>query len=559
MRIKTISSLEKVFIDKSLNDYNETSYISALKGERVSFQIAYTCEEEIIRFELCKLYVKGDLKKYIKIKKVQNVPVEYPVYPDALDDNYLSTKPGLYPDVLIDVGYKSKENPYGLIREVPNNLKALWIDIDVPEDIKAGKHILKIGFESENKKSEIKMTVNIIDCILPKQKLIYTEWFHCDCLANYYNVKVWSKKHFDIIRNFVRTAHNNGINMLLIPVFTPPLDTKVGGERLTTQLVKVIKDGEKYSFEYDLLDKFLDLISSEGIEYYEISHLYTQWGVYHAPKVIAYVDGKKKKIFGWETDSHSSEYVSFLRQFLISFIDHMKKRGEDKKCYYHISDEPNEKHLDSYKQGKDAVYDLLKDYTIMDALSNYEFFEKCIVQTPIPATDHIQPFIDNNVQNLWTYYCCGQCIGVSNRLVSMPSWRNRFIGIQMFKYDIVGFLQWGYNFYNNRFSCDHIIPYLDLSGDNWVPADDPFSVYPNENGEALESIRLKVFYEGINDMRALDACSSLYDKDEVIKTIENIYGKEIMFSDCPKTGDMMIKIRETINKMIEEKVSNEKN
>ena len=99
----------------------------------------------------------------------------------------------------------------------------------------------------------------------------------------------------------------------------------------------------------------------------------------------------------------------------------------------------------------------------MDALSDYDFWEKGIVSTPIPVNDHIKPFLDNKVPNLWTYYCCGQSIGVSNRLLAMPSWRNRSIGMQMYKYDIVGFLQWGFNFYNNQFSVNECEPYTDLS------------------------------------------------------------------------------------------------
>ena len=36
--------------------------------------------------------------------------------------------------------------------------------------------------------------------------------------------------------------------MLLTPVFTPPLDTTVNGERLTVQLVDVRRDAGVYSF-----------------------------------------------------------------------------------------------------------------------------------------------------------------------------------------------------------------------------------------------------------------------------------------------------------------------
>jgi len=554
MKIKTISSLEKIFIDANIDDYKEMSRISALRGERVSFQVAFTPDEDVMSHEMCSVALSGDFAPIARVRKVKNVPVEYPVYKGRTDDNYLKTTAGLYPDLLAPMTYVGDGAPYGKVRAAADTLRALWIDLTIPENLNAGDHVVTVTlFNSDGEEQTVDFTIEVIGAALPKQELIYTEWFHTDCLANYYRVDVWSDEHFDIIRNFVKVAVSNGINMLLVPVFTPPLDTAVGGERLTTQLVKVKKDGENYSFGFDTLDRYLDLIKAEGIEYYEISHLYTQWGVYHAPKIMAEVDGKEEKIFGWETDSHSEEYVGFLRRFLSAFIAHMKARGEDRKCYFHISDEPSEEHLDSYLRGKDAVADLLEGYHVMDAISNFDFYARGIVKDPIPSSDHIGPFIEAGIKDLWTYYCCGQCVGVSNRLIAMPSWRNRAIGMQMYRYDIKGFLQWGYNFYNNRFSADEIEPYSDLSGEFWVPAGDTFSVYPSRDGTALESLRIVVFNEAVQDMRAMMLCESLCGRDETVRAIEAAYGKKITFDDCPHTAEEMLRVRETVNGLIKEK------
>lgn len=555
MRLKTVSSLEKVFPDLVFGDIPETTRVSALRGERVSFQAAFTPSDNIKRNELCTVGVSGDLKDYVRVRKVRSVPVEYPTYADRTDDNYLRTSPGIYPDVLVPMTYVSPDAPYGILRAVAGITRSLWIDLTVPDNCPAGEHSVTLSLTSEESGCvSVTFTVDVIAASLPKQDLIYTEWFHCDCLANYYRVPVWSDEHFRIIRNFVRTAHENGINMILVPVFTPPLDTGVGGQRLTTQLVSVKKDGGAYSFGFDLLDRYLDMLKEEGIEYYEISHLYTQWGVYHAPKIIAEVDGEKKQIFGWETDSHSDEYVGFLRSFITSFLSHMKERGEDKKCYFHISDEPSEEHLESYLTAKEAISDLLDGYPIMDALSNFEFYSRGIVDMPIPASDHIDPFIEAGAPDLWTYYCCGQCVGVSNRLISMPSWRTRAIGMQMYRYNIKGFLQWGYNFYNNRFSHDEIEPFSDLSGEFWVPAGDAFSVYPSRDGSALESLRLVVFAEAVADMRAMALCEKLCGREKTVKAIENAYGKKITFDDCPRSADEMLRVREAVNRMISENI-----
>lgn len=555
MKIRTVSSLEKIFLDAPITSYPETSRVSAFPGERVSFQVAFTADDDVSAHEFCTVKLSGELAPLCSVKKVQNVPVSYPAYKGRTDDNYLRTTPGLYPDILAPMTYVSSDAPLGKVRAVADTLRALWIDLTVPEGMARGDHYVTVTFVNmDGEEMSATFCVDVIPVLLPKQELIYTEWFYCDCLANYYDVPVWSDRHFEIIRNFVKTAVRNGINMLLVPVFTPPLDTGVGGERTTTQLVRIKKDGDSYTFSYEMLDRYLDLIRNEGIKYYEISHLYTQWGVAHAPKIVAEVDGKEEKIFGWQTDSHSEEYVAFLRAFLTSFISHMKARGEDEKCYFHISDEPNEEHLDSYRRAKDAVADILDGYTVMDALSNFDFYKMGVVKTPIPASDHIEPFIDAGVPGLWTYYCCGQCVGVSNRLISMPSWRTRAIGMQMYKYDIKGFLQWGYNFFNNRFSADEIEPFCELSGEFWVPAGDAFSVYPAKDGTAMESLRLVVFAQGLTDMRAMKLCESLWGKEETLRACEEAYGKPITFDDCPHSAAELMRVREKINEMIKAKL-----
>ena len=47
--------------------------------------------------------------------------------------------------------------------------------------------------------------------------------------------------------------------MILTPIFTPPLDTAVGGERTTTQLVGIKTDGDAYCFDFAKLDRWVEL------------------------------------------------------------------------------------------------------------------------------------------------------------------------------------------------------------------------------------------------------------------------------------------------------------
>ena len=555
IKTKIISSLEKVFIDRTIDTYPELTHLSALRGERINFQIATTCVTKGATMPyIAPKYtpkLSGELAKYADLRQVMYVPVNFTSHSQGFDDNYLKTEPGLYPDVLRPLYYG------GTITFAKDLLNSVWVEINIPKDMEAGTYDFTIevdGGEFGTTKSSL--TVEVIGATLPDEDIYFTQWFHADCLANYYNVEVWSDRHFEIVENFIKTARRNGINMILTPIFTPPLDTAVGGERRTTQLVGIEVNEGKYSFDFTLLDRWIEILNRCGVEYIEISHLFTQWGAKHAPKIMATVDGEYKKIFGWETDAHSDEYATFLRTFLPELLAHMKARGDDKRCFFHVSDEPHKGDEDNYKASKAIVSDILKDYTIMDALSSIEFYEMGIIDHPIPSNSKIQPFLNANIPGLWTYYCVSQPIDVSNRFHAMPGWRNRSVGMQIYKHNIHGFLQWGYNFYNNQFSGDPINPYYEQSADYAFQGGDAFSVYPAMDGTALESPRLAVFYEGLQDIKAMKLAESLTSHDEVVKAMEDCFGRSIEFNACAKSSYEMLRVRETVNSIIKKAIEN---
>ena len=554
IKTKIVSSLEKVFLDQNINDFSSLEKISVLKGERLSLQLIYTYDGSDGPFTLeprrIEPKISGGLDRCVSLRRVFNVPVMKTLHNSGYDDNYLRKEPGLFPDILKPLYYGGK------LSFALDMLSSAWVEINIPEDIAAGEHTLTFSFDGgEFGVCESSVSIEVIDAVIPKEDIYFTQWFHADCLANYYNVGVWSDRHFEIVENFVRTARRNGINTLLTPVFTPPLDTAVGGERRTTQLVGVTKEADSYYFDFTLLDRWIAMCDRCGIDYIEISHLFTQWGAAHAPKIMATVDGEYKKIFGWETNALGDEYAAFVRSFLTALLAHLKKNGNDKRCFFHISDEPGLAHLENYKRAKAIVSDLLDGYTIMDALSKYDFYQTGVLDHPIPSNNHIQPFIDGGVKDLWTYYCVSQYENVSNRYHSMPAWRNRSIGMQMYKYNIVGFLHWGYNFYNNQYSGDPINPYCEQSADFAFAGGDAFSVYPEIDGTALESPRLVVFYEALQDIKAMKLAEKYTSHEEVVKVIEDVFGGEITFDKCAMSADVMLAVREAVNAIIKKHTS----
>lgn len=536
-KIKQITSLEKVYLDSD-NQFNEIRNGRALKNERFSYQLAYISDKKFF----ADVSIESELRSYITVRYVGNVPSELPCYNDFDEDNE-RTAPGLFPDVLFPV-----ENDRLLIK--PNNWYSLWITVDIPREAGAGDYEIKISLSNAQQEFDCskRLTLEIIDAVLPEQKLIYTQWFHTDCIANYYNVPVFSDRHWELIDSFMQVAARTGINMLLTPIFTPPLDTAVGGERLTVQLVDVEVNNKEYSFNFDKLRKWIHMAEKNGIKYFEISHLFSQWGAVASPKIIAEVNGEKRRIFGWETDASGKEYSDFLHEFLPELIKVIKDENIENQTYFHISDEPSTEQTESYGKAKNVVSGLLKDFPIIDALSEYEFYENGLIDRPIPCTNKAEEFIEKGVAHPWTYYCCGQGYKLSNRFFSMPLARTRIIGAQFYKYSIEGFLQWGYNFYNSQHSVRAIDPYAVTDGDAAFPSGDSFSVYPYKNG-AIESIRSVVFYEGLQDMRAMELLGEKIGKEKLLKKIEKKFGS-ITFTEYPRGEKNILELRNEINNLI---------
>ncbi|MCL2194953.1 MAG: DUF4091 domain-containing protein [Oscillospiraceae bacterium] len=518
-----LSSLEKVFADEQ-PAAAPVSRFTCLQGEVLAFQLAFSSDCDTTISPVITGTGAGCCTAYW----VEDVPVGQACYEDS-DEYFLRREPGMYPDVLRPVTAP--------LQAKPGVWRSLWVEFAC--DYAAGDYdiTVQLGEQSQT------FNVTKLPATLPAQTLLYTNWFHCDGLAQFYDVAVWSEEYWAILEKQLRCAHEHGVNFILTPLFTPPLDTQVNGERLTTQLVGVTKIGDVYTFDFALLTRWFDLCKTIGFAAYELSHLYTQWGAAHAPKVV---DSTGEKLYGWETDADGAEYMDFLEQFATALLPYLDEQGVKEQCYVHVSDEPCMHHLEIYARHAAFIQRIFSGLKLIDALSDYEFYAQGHIQRPIPANNHIEPFI-GNVPELWTYYCCAQSkCGESNRFMAMPGWRNRIIGVQLWKFKCVGFLHWGFNFYNSQFSVYPINPFEVTDAGGGFASGDGFVVYPNKDGETLASTRLKVFREALQDLRALQLLEANIGYDATLALVEDGIAP-ITFTEYPRTNEWLLGLRERVN------------
>lgn len=547
--VKTLSSLDKVFLDQEPVRTCEPVG-SILRNEPYAFQIAWRALPAVHEgFQPSAVLVEAedDYGDAVRLYEVGLVPSELPAYGNA-DGDYLTTRPGLFPDPL----HRLED---GMLRLPVFQWRSLWVEFDPANRLPAGRYPIRIRFTSlEGKElAAAEHTVEVLEAELPEQELIHTEWFHYDCLANDYGVEVFSERHWELTEAYMATAAEHGMNMILTPLFTPPLDTRIGGERRTVQLVRVTEGESGFTFDFTLLKRFVDMAQRAGFRYFEMSHLFTQWGALAAPKIVAETKSGERRIFGWDTNPTGPEYRAFLDRFLPELVRTLQEWGIADRCWFHISDEPHLEQIEPYKAARNIVEPHLQGFQLIDALSDFAFFKEGVLKKPVPASNKIEPFLEAQVPGLWTYYCCSQSVDVSNRFMAMPSRRNRIIGVQLYKYRLEGFLHWGYNFWNSQYSVKPIHPYAVTDAGNAFPSGDAFLVYPGDDGKPVASIRMKVFREALNDLRAMQLLERLASRELVMEIVE-AGEPPITFKEYPRSETYITEMRRRINEEIKKRL-----
>ena len=234
--------MEKVFLDTApAADARQTRF-EGFQNECVSFQAAVMSDDAPARLPVM-LRAQSPLGSRVCVRSVRSVPVTLATLPGA-DDNYLRKTPGLYPDLLSD----------RLRTHLQAGLwHAFWVEV-TPEGAAAGDYEIQLQLlhaDTGEVLSQASACVRILPGFLPEQMLRRTNWFHSDCLAQYYRVPVFSAEHWQLIERFMAVAARRGVNMILTPLFTPPLecDLSIHLDRITVESVRRLEQLAPYGAE----------------------------------------------------------------------------------------------------------------------------------------------------------------------------------------------------------------------------------------------------------------------------------------------------------------------
>ena len=559
IKIRFLSSMAKIYSDKIYG--TELEKVCGLKNETISFQMAYWSDEEAEAF---LLKVESDLPSdLISIYKLGQVPLFY-AGKNKMRDGFDRIDSCFCPDPLyhrktvetISVDYTwspyyFEEDERNMLYALPHTFQSLFFSINEHEiAIPQGEYHICIKLISRDNGEiitssdfEIEIENAMVEALAP----IYTNWFYEDCLADLYQVPMYSERHFMIMRSFIHKAVEMGMNMILMPAFTPLLDTMIGRNRRNTQLVLIeIKNGH-YEFDFSLLIQFIEMCREEGIRYFEHSHLFSQWGARHCPAIYANVNGSMKQIVGWDTAADNPKYRTFLSQYIKELEKLLVGMKLKKKVFFHISDEPQEKDIESYEKAHLILKEIEPDMQVIDAMSCYHFYELGLVDIPIvEITSPDLIMFKQNCTHFWVYYTGGAAAkGYTNRLLNNSGACCRSLGLMMYEAGAEGFLHWGYNYYYDRLSCGLFNPFQNPNGYD-ATSGSSYIVYPDTDGTAVPSQRMKLMKEAFTDYRALKTLEKKIGREALIHKLNKQYG-ELTFNTL-LTENEILELRSSINK-----------
>lgn len=474
--------------------------LTGFVGERLGFQIA------TLPPATAKDRAPGRLEHRVRCvgartaqHRVALVPVQAPAW-RLHDDEWIDDVPGLYPDALTPVDPDELATP---------GWNSTWVDVtpQAPGTFPVEVDTLVDGEVIARHTWQLA----VLDAQAPRSRVSHVEWFHTDCLAEYYGDDVWSEAHWRSIDSFVGSAADMGVTAVLTPLWTPMLDIAPGNYRTTTQLLDIHSGGgdrPTWAFGTARLERWLELAHRHGLRQLEVPHLFTQWGAAATPRFV--VDGQHR--FGWGTPATDPTYRLFLHE-LVPFLRRFLDTAWPGEVLWHLSDEPSGTQRDSYAAARAQLGSLLEGARLIDALSDPAYID--LVDEPVVATDAVPAFLAAGHPARWVYHCVSQSRDVANRFIAQPMARHRALALHLHAHRAAGFLHWGFNFYRTQYGRRPVDPWRETAAGGAFLSGDPFVVYPGPGRTALPSLRHRALSAAWSDLALFEAAARSAGQDRV--------------------------------------------
>ncbi len=506
----------------------------AARNERFSFQVALRMEPDDWRSGWpveVSCAVEAPQGWSVRIRRVGHVPVAHRnTTTECAEVDGVGNYPGFAPDPLFD---ESK------MTLPPAETQAFYLTVVPGRKAVPGEHPLVVTLIDSSGKTVRTHTVRIRlhkVTIRPRRNFAVTNWFYADAIIDWYKTDLFDARFWKLAEAYFRNMVEHGQDTIYVPVFTPPLD----GVKRPSQLLRVARDGKgRYVFDWSDVKAYVRLAQRCGLERFEWSHIFSQWGCANALRIYEGQGRDEKLLWSPETPATGEVYRAFLAQFLPELKAFCAREKILTASYFHVSDEPHgEVAMGNYVRARALLKELAPWIRVMDALSETEYGRNKLTDMPIPTISKALEFVREGIP-CWCYYCCGPRGPFLNRLLDTPLAKIRMNGWLFYRWPFLGFLHWGYNYWCESQTRILLDPFTSQAGGRWPgwAYGDTFLVYPGEDGP-IDSLRHEAFADSLQEYALLQTMG-IDRNSRILRPLKS-------FQDFPKTEAWILKTRKTL-------------
>ena len=382
------------------------------------------------------------------------------------------------------------------IMAVPeNSVQPIWLTVDVPEDIPAGKYDGRVMvYDGKEEIASLKFSLSVSGRTLPQDNPFHLDlWQNPYAVARYHGVEPFSPEHFALMRPVMQLYADAGGKAITASITHKPWNGQTYDpfESMVTWMRKA--DGTWW-FDYTVFDMWVEFMMSLGVDGQINCYSMVPWKL-----SFQYFDQASNSFRFLDASPGDMEYEEFWTRMLRSFAGHLREKGWFDITMIAMDERPMEDMLAAVEVIKNAD----PDFRIAFEGNCHEELLDVLDYYCIPVWDS---YPDGSVSKrraegkVTTYYTCCSESWPNTFTFSYPA-EAEWIGWYIAARDLDGYLRWAFNSWPGD-------PMHDSRFTAWA-AGDTYLVYPG----GISSIRFERLKAGITAYRKIMAL-----REEFIRT-----------------------------------------
>ena len=207
-----------------------------------------------------------------------------------------------------------------------NSTRPIWVKVSVPSDARVGKYRGVVTVSAKDMQPmDLSLEVTVLNRTLPAPK----DWaFNLDlwqnpyAVARYYNVPLWSKEHFDLLRPVMKMLADVGQDAITASIMHKPWNGQTE-DHYDSMIGRIKKLDGTWSYDYTVFDKWVTFMREDvGIDGIISCYTMIPWAMR-----FDYYDQATSRIQFIEARPDEQAYKDYWLPFLKDFARHLREKG----------------------------------------------------------------------------------------------------------------------------------------------------------------------------------------------------------------------------------------